>query len=73
MSVDDKAIIPVGEADLPIAATSRRHDRSLVPSNALAVKSVLHVSHSIVEYDEGLNDHMDLLAKIVAKSILQKE
>ena len=32
MSVDDKVIISVGEPDLPIAATSRRHDRSLVPS-----------------------------------------
>ena len=34
MSGDDKAIIPVGEPDLPIAATSRRHDRSLVLSMA---------------------------------------
>ena len=34
MSVDDKAIIPVGEPNLPIAATNRRHSRSLVPSAA---------------------------------------
>lgn len=34
MSVDDKVIISVGEPDLPIAATNRRHNRSLVPSTA---------------------------------------
>ena len=34
MSVDDKAIIPKGEPGLPIAATSRRHNSSLVLGTA---------------------------------------
>ena len=34
MSVDDEAIIPVGEPSLPIAATSRRHSSSLVLGTA---------------------------------------
>lgn len=32
MSVDDKAIVPVGEPNRPISAFSRRHNRSLVPA-----------------------------------------
>ena len=34
MSVDDEASIPVGEPSLPIAATSRRHNSSLVLGTA---------------------------------------
>ena len=34
MPMDDKVIIPGGEPDLPIAATRRRHNRSLVPTTA---------------------------------------
>ena len=34
MSVDDKAIVPVGEPNLPISAFSRCHNRSLVLTSA---------------------------------------
>ena len=44
MSVDDKAIIPVGESDLPIVATNQRHNRSLVP-NAAQLGALDHDFH----------------------------
>ena len=44
MSVDDKAIVPVGEPNLPIAASSRSHNRSLVLSSA-QLKALDHDFH----------------------------
>lgn len=44
MSVDDKAIVPVGEPDLPIAATSRKHNCSLVLNEA-HLKALNHDFH----------------------------
>ena len=41
LSVDDKAIVPVGEPDCPIAASSRSHNRSLVLTNA-SIKALDH-------------------------------
>ena len=35
LSVDDKAIVPVGEPECPIAASSRSHNRSLVFSTRI--------------------------------------
>ena len=44
MSVDDKAIVPVGKPNLPIAASSRSHNRSMVPSSA-QLKALNHNFH----------------------------
>ena len=44
LSVDDKAIVPVGEPDCPIAASSRSHNRSLVLTNA-SIKALDHDFH----------------------------
>ena len=49
MSVDDKAIVPVGEPNLPISAFSRSHNRSLVLTSAslTALDRDFHI-HDIV-------------------------
>ena len=50
MSVDDKAIVPVGEPDCPISTGVRGHNRSLVPLDGptlLALDHDFHV-HGIV-------------------------
>ena len=44
LSVDDKAIVPVGEPECPIAASSRSHNRSLVLSSA-SLKALDHDFH----------------------------
>ena len=41
MSVDDKAIVPVGQRKQPISSTSRRHGKSLTVSN----NSLLALDH----------------------------
>ena len=64
MSVDDKAIVPVGEPNLPISAFSRSHNRSLVLTSA-SLKALDHDFHIhgivpsvafIVNIPESVND-----------------
>ena len=45
MSVDDKAIIPVGEPNAPVSTGVHGHNRSLVPSEGPQVEALDHDFH----------------------------
>ena len=45
MSVDDKAIVPVGEPNAPVSTGVRGHNRSLVPSEGPQVEGLDHDFH----------------------------
>ena len=45
VSVDDKAIIPVGEPHCPVSTGVRGHNRSLVPLNGPRVQALDHDFH----------------------------
>ena len=45
MSVDDKAIIPVGEPDLPVSSGAREHNRSIVLADVPSLTALDHDFH----------------------------
>ena len=45
VSIDDKAIIPVGEPHGPVSAGVRGHNRSLVPFSGYQVQALYHDFH----------------------------
>ena len=45
MSVDDKAIIPVGKPDLPVSSGAREHNRSIVLANGPSPTALDHDFH----------------------------
>ena len=45
MSIDDKAIVPVGEPDCPVSTRVRGHNQSLVPLNGSTLLALDHDFH----------------------------
>ena len=45
MSVDDKAIVPMGEPDCPVSTGVRGHNRSLVPLDGPTLLTLDHDFH----------------------------